>query len=82
MFYKKLLLIKKYGTIASSNFEKWAKICEYIIAHYNEGWANGFYYGIKYWKVWTEPNGKKPNGDQPNWSGTPEQYMVQTSMSV
>ena len=25
--------------------------------HYNDGWDNGFNYGIKYWNVWTEPDG-------------------------
>ena len=29
------------------NAEKWASVCERIIAHYNEGWANGFKLGIK-----------------------------------
>ncbi len=25
--------------------------------HYNDGWDNGFNYNIKYWNVWTEPDG-------------------------
>ena len=66
--------IKKYGTIVPADFNKWARICEHIIRHYNEGWANGFHYGIEYWEIWNEADGKKPNGDQPNWSGTPEQF--------
>ena len=36
--------------------EKWASICEHIIMHYNEGWANGFKYNIKYWEIWSAPD--------------------------
>ena len=36
------------------SFIKWAKIAEHIIAHYNEGWANGFHYNIRYWEIWNE----------------------------
>ncbi len=33
--------------------EKWARICEHIIMHYNEGWADGFKLGIKYFEIWS-----------------------------
>ena len=33
------------------DFQKWANICERIIAHYNEGWARGFKFGIKYVEI-------------------------------
>lgn len=65
---------KKYGTIVPADFKKWAVICEHIIRHYNLGWADGFNLNIEYWEIWNEPDGKKSNGDQPNWSGTPEQF--------
>lgn len=65
---------KKYGTIVPADFNKWSVICEHIIRHYNCGWANGFHMDIKYWEIWNEPDGIKANGDQPNWSGTPEQF--------
>jgi len=56
------------------DFHKWARICEHIIRHYNEGWANGFHYGIEYWEIWNEPeNGQTPELNQ-MWTGTPEQY--------
>ena len=32
---------------------KWARICEHIIMHYNEGWADGFKLGIKYFEIWS-----------------------------
>ena len=48
---------------------KWAKICEGIIRHYNEGWADGFHFNIKYWEIWNEPE------NPPMWTGTKEQYF-------
>ncbi len=40
------------------DYIKWAKICEHIIKHYNEGWADGFHMDIKYWEIWNEPESK------------------------
>ena len=39
------------------DYLKWAKICEHIIRHYNEGWADGYEWGIEYWEIWNEPDG-------------------------
>ena len=36
-----------------SDKQKWARICERIIMHYNEGWADGFKLGIKYFEIWS-----------------------------
>ncbi len=33
--------------------EKWARICEHIIMHYNEMWANGFKWNLKYFEIWS-----------------------------
>lgn len=38
---------------APRDFEKWARICEHIVMHYNEGWANGFKLGIKFFEIWS-----------------------------
>ena len=51
------------------DYQKWAKICTNIIRHYNDGWANGFHYNIKYWEIWNEPEGKLM------WLGTQQQYL-------
>ncbi len=37
--------------------------------HYNEGWANGFKWGIRYWEIWNEPEQK------PMWSGTRAEFF-------
>ena len=47
----------KFGTRPPKDFNKWARICEYIIAHYTEGWANGFTHDMLYWEIWNEADG-------------------------
>ncbi len=61
--------VKKYGIYPPKDNLKWAQICEHIIAHYNEGWANGFEKGIKYWEIWNEPDLYEKC-----WMGTPEEF--------
>lgn len=50
------------------DFEKWADVCAHIIAHYNEGWDNGYEYNIQYWEIWNEPDQKR------QWLGEIEAY--------
>ena len=67
--------VKKYGTIMPKDFQKWAEICEHIIRHYNEGWANGFNYNIKYWEIWNEPDLDPDDSTNKRcWSGTEVDY--------
>ena len=47
--------LKTYRIDPPSDFGKWARICEHVIRHYTEGWANGFAYKIGYWEIWNEP---------------------------
>ena len=50
---------KEFGTLPPKDYYKWAQICEHIIRHYTEGWADGFEYDMEYWEIWNEPdNGK------------------------
>ena len=65
---------KKYGTRVPPDFKKWAIICEHIIRHYNEGWADGFHWNILYWEIWNEPDLRVGNGS-PTWQGTEEQFF-------
>lgn len=67
--------IKAYRIFPPKDYHKWAEICEHIIRHYNEGWDNGFHYGIKYWEIWNEPDGDEPStGKNAMWKGNAEQY--------
>ena len=64
----------KEGTYPPKDYLKWARICEHIIRHYTEGWANGFYYDIEYWEIWNEPDCENPDGSNPCWQGTTDQF--------
>lgn len=69
-------VIKQYRQDPPKDYAKWAKICENIIAHYIDGWADGFNYNITYWEILNEPDsGHGFRGRiAPMWWGTPEQY--------
>ena len=74
---------KKYGTLPPKDFQKWAVICEHIIRHYNEGWANGFSMGIEYWEVWNEAD---LDGDDAankrTWGGTAKAFYELFDVTV
>lgn len=65
----------KYGTRVPKDFAKWARICEHIIRHYNEGWADGYQFGIEYWEIWNEPDCRNFDGSNPCWQGTEEEFV-------
>ena len=68
--------IKKHATLPPADFNKWAKICENIIRHYNYGWADGFELGIKYWEIWNEPDLDEDESDNKRcWGGTKAQFF-------
>lgn len=64
-----------YRIFPPADTAKWARICEHIIRHYNEGWANGFHYNIKYWEIWNEPDGHPDVSENAMWKGTVEEYF-------
>ena len=75
--------IKKHGTLPPADFHKWAVICEHIIRHYTEGWADGFYHDMPYWEIWNEPD-LDPD-DSPNkrtWGGTKAQFFDMYEISA
>ena len=60
---------KKYGVLPPKDYAKWARICEHVIRHYNEGWGWGCdnarttrnieyrnQFKIEYWEIWNEPD--------------------------
>ena len=46
-----------FNALIPDDFDKVAEIFAGTVRHYNNGWANGFNWGIKYWEVWNEPEG-------------------------
>ena len=68
--------IKKHGTIPPRDFKKWAIICEHIIRHYTEGWADGFRHDMQYWEIWNEPDLDKDESlNKRCWGGTKAQFF-------
>ena len=66
---------KKYHIFPPKDNLRWAKICEGIIRHYTEGWANGFRYDMQYWEIWNEPDCHELPEESLMWKGTPEEYF-------
>ena len=68
----------KYNIYPPKDYKKWARICEHIIRHYNEGWADGFHYDIRYWEIWNEADLDQSSGrwktDPRTWGGTIEEF--------
>lgn len=69
---------KKYDVFPPKDFKKWAVICEHIIRHYNEGWADGFHWNIRYWEIWNEADlaayDEAWKYDPRTWGGTEEMF--------
>ena len=66
---------KKYNTLPPKDFRKWAQVCEHIIRHCNEGWADGFHGNIRWWEIWNEPDiDLDEDKDKRCWGGTAAQF--------
>ena len=61
----------KLYTYPPKDYAKWARICEHIIRHYNEGWADGFTWNIAYWEIWNESDAESTK----TWAGTQQQFI-------
>ena len=61
--------VKAYNIFPPKDYAKWAKVCEHVVRHYNEGWADGFRWNIEYWEIWNEPE------NPAMWQGTKEQFF-------
>ena len=80
-------LPKKYGILPPPDFDKFARVCDRIVAHYNDGWANGFRWNVRYWEIWNEPdldtekganvrlNEKGLAANPRCWGGSEEQFF-------
>jgi len=70
----------KYYVFPPKDYKKWARICEHIIRHYNEGWNEGFHWDIKYWEIWNEADlghadGRWKENMSPMWNGSDQQFF-------
>ena len=68
--------IKKHDTLPPPDFRKWAVICEHVIRHYTEGWADGFHHDMPYWEIWNEPDLDPDDSTNKRcWGGTRAQFF-------
>ncbi|MBR2871146.1 MAG: hypothetical protein IKB98_07220 [Clostridia bacterium] len=68
--------IKKHNTLPPKDFGKWARICEHVIRHYTEGWADGFKLDMPYWEIWNEPDLDEDDSNHKRcWGGTKAQFF-------
>ena len=66
---------KKYNTLPPVDFHKWAVVCEHIIRHYTEGWADGYHMDIEYWEIWNEPDLDPDDSTHKRcWGGTAKEF--------
>ncbi len=66
---------KKYNTLPPADFKKWAVVCEHIIRHYTEGWADGYTMDIEYWEIWNEPDLDADDSTHKRcWGGTAKEF--------
>lgn len=40
------------------DYDRYAEIVRHVVLHYNKGWSQGQAYGVKYWEVLNEPDGR------------------------
>lgn len=68
--------IKKHNTLPPKDFAKWARICEHIIRHYTEGWADGFTHDMPYWEIWNEPDlDSDDSKNKRTWGGVKTEFF-------
>lgn len=75
-------MVKAHRIFPPKDFAKWARICEKVIRHYREGWADGYRYDITYWEIWNEPDDCYRDDFAAMWKGTPEQYFELYSVTA
>ena len=67
--------IQAYRIVPPKDFEKWARICGNVIAHYTEGWANGFHYDVSHWEIWNEADLEEDPRKNQMWQGSFDEYI-------
>ncbi len=72
--------IRAYRIFPPKDYAKWARVCEHVIRHYTEGWANGYKWKIRYWEIWNEPDNDTGIADNTYWKGPGTPYKSFNAM--
>ena len=67
--------VKAYRIHPPKDFAKWARICEHVIRHYTEGWANGYKMDISHWEIWNEPENYETIEKNQMWKAPFSEYI-------
>ena len=67
--------VKSYRIAPPKDYAKWARICEHVIRHYTEGWANGRKMKISYWEIWNEADNWPRIEDNNMWAASYSEYI-------
>jgi xylan 1,4-beta-xylosidase len=51
-----------------ADLDKFARVAQHIVRHYNLGWDKGFRGAVRYWEIWNEPDSLV------SWSSSPQRY--------
>ena len=57
------------------DFAKWARVCEHVIRHYTEGWADGYRMKVTHWEIWNEPDGDPDIAKNCMWRAPFSEYI-------
>jgi len=63
------------NSLPPKDFAKWGRICEHVIRHYTEGWADGFKMKITYWEIWNEPDNEPNDNKNPMFRAPFSEYI-------
>jgi len=67
--------IARRHTEPPTDFGKWARICEHVIRHYTEGWADGLKMKIAYWEIWNEPDNEPEPEKNSMWGASFDEFL-------
>ena len=67
--------IANYRISPPKDYAKWARICEHVVRHYTEGWADGYRMRITHWEIWNEPDISDRIEKSMMWRAPYEEYL-------
>ena len=66
---------RAYRIFPPKDYAKWARICEHVMAHYVEGWANGPRVKVSHWEIWNEADFHPQEKLNQMWQGPFEEFI-------
>ena len=66
---------RAYRIFPPKDYAKWARICEHVVRHYTEGWADGFRMKVSHWEIWNEPENAETIERNCMWKAPFSEYI-------